>query len=114
MWGVIDQIPNRGSVNVAYTINGREGLADAIAFLGEQMVAHLKGTPVDRAYQAAADALLREKLVPAMLGSVTCLPHFEPTALGQSKSLSGTNFSRTLPLMGRHATQPTYARVSTR
>ncbi len=31
MWGVIDQIPNRGSVNVAYTINGREGLADAIA-----------------------------------------------------------------------------------
>lgn len=76
MWGIPEQIPLRGSVNTAYTIIGRQGVADATARLAQAMFQRIESVPSDRSFLHALDALEPEQLGQAALNAVTSLEQF--------------------------------------
>lgn len=93
MWGVPDQVPDRGSIGCAYTANQREGIADAAEAVFRQVVELFNSKPQDRASEAALDGLRPASLVHAAgarmanLGSLEVEDRNEAALVARQKAL---------------------------
>lgn len=93
MWGIPDQVPNRGSVTCSYTADQREGINAAAASLFRLCGERLQSQPLDRSSAAAMDGLNAGALVGAAVARMANVPSLneeqrdEPALRARQRSL---------------------------
>lgn len=74
MWGIANQVPNRGSIGVAHTVNNHDGIARAATEIFTRAIELADSRPLERGYESALRRVAPEALTRTALAALETAP----------------------------------------